>query len=637
MPRKPDNPSNLPPELQAVLDLLGADLPPFSPRNDMERVMAARVQSYNSTPQQELGGLSPDVVHQLLNGDWKLKGALRLNERLTFDELASSAMLADARTLLAYVDAEGPIKETAGGHLARTGVAALLPRIRLPIRPDGWPEEEAPIHEGDVYWLPILRHVLIFAGLLERRKGIRITPLGIELLPPEHAGRLYALLFRTFFQRLELGSLSSFGDHARLQSTLAFSFYKLRTDARAWATYESLAVESWLDSAKDPPSGFKEDAQDLLSFTFKHRVLDPLEHFALLESRVVPRDDDQFDDEVEYRCTPLFDRFLRFELVDSPGMDIVGPAKGDRFGGPSRPLWLVGGNDTVAVKTPKVRKPSARSPVVSRLQADLLGLSPSTISELLHGDWHTDGALRLSESLTLDDLSGSVLLADARTLLEFVEAEGPVKETAAKYLPPAAVASLIPRLRIMRNPRYAFDLEYRKPKKEADVPWLDRLRGILMFAGLLARRKGLRITPRGRELLADSRAGELFALLFRTVFRELDLTMFTRSTDHPRLQQTVAVSLYKLRTEARDWTSAQSLAESAWLPSAKDPPKPYEVDPKSDLRYITLKLRVLVPLEHFGLLDAKEQHGQERWDRWYEFRVTPLYDRFLTFRFRPPG
>ncbi|MEO6209012.1 MAG: hypothetical protein ABIQ10_02690 [Gemmatimonadaceae bacterium] len=602
----------------------------------MERVMAARVESYNSTPQPELGGLSPDVVHQLLNGDWKRKGALRLNESLTFDELASSAMLADARTLLEYVAAEGPIKETAGGHLARTAVVALLPRLRLPVRPDGWPEEEAPINEGDVYWLPLLRHVLTFAGLFARRKGIRITPIGIELLQPEHAGRLYALLFRTFFQRLELGSLSSFGDHARLQSTLAFSFYKLRTDARTWATYESLAVESWLDSAKDPPSGFKEDAQDLLSFTFKHRVLDPLEHFALLESRVVPRDDDQFDDEVEYRCTPLFDRFLRFELVDSPEMPSVGPAKGDRFGGPSRHPSLEGGIKKIAVKTPKVREPSARSPVVSRPQADLLGLSPSTISELLHGDWRTEGALRLTESLTLDDLAGSALLADARTLLEFFEAEGPVKETVAKYLPRVAVAALIPRLRIMRNPRYAFEIEYRKPKNEADVPWLDELRGILIIAGLLARRKGVRITPRGRELLAEPRAGELFAHLFRTVFRELDLSTLTRWLDHPLLQQTVAVSFFKLRTEARDWTSAQSLSESSWLPSAKDPPKPYEVDPKSDLRYIALKLRVLVPLEHFGLLDAREQHGRERWDRWYEFRVTPLYDRFLTFRFRPP-
>lgn len=198
MPRKPENPSNIPPELQAVLDLLGSGLPPFLPRSNMERVMAENVQSYNSTPQSELGGLSPDVVHQLLNGDWKRKGALRLNESLTSDELESSPMFADARTILAYVKAEGPIKATARGYFARPAVAALLPHLRLPILPDGWHEEEAPHDEGDVYWLPILRLVLTFAGLLERRKGVRITLAGTELLRRENSGRLYALLFRTF-------------------------------------------------------------------------------------------------------------------------------------------------------------------------------------------------------------------------------------------------------------------------------------------------------------------------------------------------------------------------------------------------------------------------------------------------------
>lgn len=56
-------------------------------------------------------------------------------------------------------------------------------------------------------WLPELRHVLMFAGLLTRRKGFRTTTIGPDLLRDDRAGTLDALLFRTLFQRLDFGAL----------------------------------------------------------------------------------------------------------------------------------------------------------------------------------------------------------------------------------------------------------------------------------------------------------------------------------------------------------------------------------------------------------------------------------------------
>src|SRR5688572_28014552 len=61
----------------------------------------------------------------------------------------------------------------------------------------------------------------------------------------------------------------------------------------------------------------------------------------------------------------------------------------------------------------------------TRPQADLGGLSPLQMEELLHGDWSTAGALRLDASLSFEDVGNTPLLADARTLLQFVVDHGP--------------------------------------------------------------------------------------------------------------------------------------------------------------------------------------------------------------------
>lgn len=141
------------------------------------------------------------------------------------------------------------------------------------------------------------------------------------------------------------------------------------------------------------------------------------------------------------------------------------------------------------------------------------------------------------------------------------------------------------------------------------------------------------ISPLGNRLLENSRAGELNALLFRTLFREFDLRALDRGSGHPGLQQTVALSFYKLRTEARDWAFAEALAESAWMPDARDPMNAWEAE-NVDLRFYSFRHRVLDPLVQFGLLQKRTVPGAERWKDRVQYRCTPLYDRFLRFEVR---
>lgn len=260
-------------------------------------------------------------------------------------------------------------------------------------------------------------------------------------------------------------------------------------------------------------------------------------------------------------------------------------------------------------------------------QDELGGLSPSQMGELFSGDWRSTGALRLDSTIGLHDLAVAPLLVDARTLLQYVADNGPIKLTPAGNLPRSAVNALLPQLRTDALNDYP-----RPPTvNEGDVLWLVVLRNVLLMAKLLVRRRGLVISKHGRSLLDEQRAGELFTLVFETFFRTLDLRFLDNSDRHPRLQWTVPFSFYHLRAAARDWTSPQTLAERAWHPDAKDPPSPHDLQ-FGDLRYIAFAHRVLNPLVQFGLMQRRAADAEARWAE-YEYRITPLFNRFMRFEF----
>jgi hypothetical protein len=302
-----------PPEIQAIFDAITRG-GPYRSIDQANRVIAARMEAYNSTPQEALGGLSPDQMNQLLSGDWHSTGALRVNSSVSIDHLRDVPFLNDALTLLRYVDSAGRVKETAAKNLPRAVVADLLPRLVMPtyIKNSVLVGEPAARNEQDVPWLSELRHTLMIGGLLMRRRGLRLTASGRDLMRDDLAGVLYALLFRTFFQRFNLAMLTRFGDHDGLQPTVAYSFYRLRSVARVWTSPQTLSESAWLESAKDPPTPYELQFGDLSHYTFRQRVLDPLVQFGLIERRVVGVRD-RLIELLEYRLLPLFDRVLSFQ------------------------------------------------------------------------------------------------------------------------------------------------------------------------------------------------------------------------------------------------------------------------------------------------------------------------------------
>lgn len=295
---------------------------PYESMGDVSRVVERIAHRHNAQPDSALGGLTPYQAFRLLGDDWtSADSVIHLNDSLALDDMAGAPFLADARTVLDYIAAEGPVPETPRRNLKRAAVAALWPRLTLPGFFPGIddPDGRLPRDEDDAYWLMPLRFALEIARLTMRRKGVRITARGREVSRAENAGVLYALLFRTVFQQLNIQAFDG-ERQAGLQQTLGYTLFQLGECARQWTSAAVLAETAWLESGKDPLELW--EIQSDVDYRYRalaNQVLRPLAAFGLLETRpLVEPDPGPFRDTLEYRVAPLYRRFFRFDL-DAPG------------------------------------------------------------------------------------------------------------------------------------------------------------------------------------------------------------------------------------------------------------------------------------------------------------------------------
>ena len=119
MPRRPSDPHDLIGELLGDVPL--GSLPTMA---EAQRQIEARMREYNERPQEDLGGLSPVQMTELLYSDWSTTGAFRLNEKLSAEDVGDPDMLHNARAFLTALRDEGPAKLTAGGTSRANSSAA---------------------------------------------------------------------------------------------------------------------------------------------------------------------------------------------------------------------------------------------------------------------------------------------------------------------------------------------------------------------------------------------------------------------------------------------------------------------------------------------------------------------------------
>ncbi len=243
----------------------------------------------------------------------------------------------------------------------------------------------------------------------------------------------------------------------------------------------------------------------------------------------------------------------------------------------------------------------------------------------LVNDGRLERAVRLNADLPPAELGASVVLPNARLLLSaLMEGDG-AGLTESGFLNRKFLMSIGGKLDWP-----GFDWQeicaISKAVNEAELTPVWFLHGVLKLAGLVhARRRVLRAGKRGRELITPERAGALQTALFRAAWRDLNLAGLSRVELAERLQWQGNSILFMIGRLADDWIDSERLLHCAVAPDREILAAP-EGLPLSAFRWCILR-----PLLWFGLLDTREVPTEIEWRRRYEYRKTPLYDRFLAF------
>lgn len=304
-------------ERAALHDLFAGDEPPDP--EDLNAILSGATGRYNRSPQEELGGLSPEEVHRLLEGDWSEPGGpLVLDRGLPLAAVEDTRTFRNARVFVGALLRDEGTRATKAGNLNRAFVAEMRECLEWP---DTWiselqredvEEHRKVVNEADVGHLHALRTLLDAAGLVKRRKGRwSATRSGEVLAADERAGELYALLFETHFRKLGPATFDRAGDAEGLRYGVPYSLRRLADVGETWRPPSELADLLLLPVVRErfPPWGTYDPAVHVL----ETRILEPLEGFGLVERQEVPDPEEAFWPSYRYRKTPLYDRFLEFE------------------------------------------------------------------------------------------------------------------------------------------------------------------------------------------------------------------------------------------------------------------------------------------------------------------------------------
>jgi hypothetical protein len=268
------------------------------------RRLQAHMDVVNARPRADLHGFAPRQVERLLRADWNdSDGPVRLRRDLTPANVEGANVTRHVRALLELAIQQGGLGRTQAGNHEVAVVRELMAGTELA---DRWAREGGRrLREHEVWPVHQARVLAHLAGLL-RPAGTRwmVTRRGRDLTATARAGELFALLFDACFRKLNL-AYPHYAEWPELQYQVTFTLVRLGEVARDWRSGDELLDEVVLPYAleRKPSIRYSADAGWLLEGHILRRLCD----FGLMERSASDRPR-------RYRVTPLFDRFLGFDI-----------------------------------------------------------------------------------------------------------------------------------------------------------------------------------------------------------------------------------------------------------------------------------------------------------------------------------
>ena len=261
--------------------------------------------------------------------------------------------------------------------------------------------------------------------------------------------------------------------------------------------------------------------------------------------------------------------------------------------------------------------------------SDMEGLTPLQAALLASSDLSSpDSAIQLNEKLELSDIENVPQFVNARRFLQSLSSSNGTKATAAGNLNRRFVAEMMEAMDIDEITIETAKFN-NKVINETDLMPVHVTRILLDVSKLIRETKGrFKATKKGRGLLVDSKAGELYCLLFRTLFQEISLDYLHGGPENPYLQFTIGYTFYMLQALATDWVCLTDIANKLLSPMALN-----EIpdDPLIDFAIFQIDVCILGPLEQFGLIERRDLPTDDPDRTIYEFRVSKLFDKFIQF------
>ena len=303
---------NLPPELRAKIEAAfgaaGDDM------NALQSLLGQAQDDYNRTAQAELGGFSPDMLFALQHYDWTDQECPMKLSELRGEQVAHAAFFQQMRTFLIAVRDSGGIKLTAKGNLPRSFVNTMVDVFLTEKEKARALSVCKVLNEQDLFPLHEAHLVCKLNGLIGPLKGqLKLRKRALKLLEPELEGRLYRILFITYFREYNIGYRFNRGiDLDWLQQEVGYVLHPLQQYANKWID-PATHTEQWLH-----PMVLERLEMELSDITYmdassaiERYFIEPFEKWGLLE---VERAKGKYFDEIKrVRKTPLFDAFIRYE------------------------------------------------------------------------------------------------------------------------------------------------------------------------------------------------------------------------------------------------------------------------------------------------------------------------------------
>jgi hypothetical protein len=238
-------------------------------------------------------------------------GPIRLATDMTPSEIQQSAVTRNTLSLLGAAAAKSGLKLTATGNLARGEVAEMLDLFDWP----DFPKEELlsvskVVNEPDFAPLYYVRHLALAARLLRKHKGlIKATKTGRRCLEEPDQRALQAVLFHVAFWYLDLGYFSRTPLGTWPQHDAGIVLWSLSVAADGWQSPQRLTRLCTI-----PTPHVLAAHGDLAAWVMEANILRPLLSFGLLELRE-EETERRWTKRPFYRKSPLFDRFLTFDVT----------------------------------------------------------------------------------------------------------------------------------------------------------------------------------------------------------------------------------------------------------------------------------------------------------------------------------